>query len=137
MKEANRTKWYGKILAVLLVVVFFPITILLLLIAAPFLIRGFRTVKKEYYKSPYYADFKKKYTLGITSDPAYRFYNGAKARDLPVRYVSKNDGQLYFVYGDTLFRKFLCNFRSNVNCSLTNVTVTKVIVHCLLELLHS
>ena len=107
MKETNRTKWYGKILAVLLVVVFFPITILLLLIAAPFLIRGFRTVKKEYYKSPYYADFKKKYTSGITTDPVYRVYNGAAARDLPVRFPDnmddRIDGLSCFFYGDTLY----------------------------------
>ena len=107
MKETNRTKWYGKILAVLLVVVFFPITILLLLIAAPFLIRGFRTVKKEYYKSPYYADFKKKYTSGITTDPVYRVYNGAAARDLPVRFPDnmddRIDGLSYFFYGDTVY----------------------------------
>lgn len=107
MKETNRTKWYGKILAVLLVVVFFPITILLLLIAAPFLIRGFRTVKKEYYKSPYYADFKKKYTSGITTDPVYRVYNGAAARNLPLRFPDhvddKIDGLSYFFYGDTVY----------------------------------
>ena len=107
MKETNRTKWYGKILAVLLVVVFFPITILLLLIAAPFLIRGFRTVKKEYYKSPYYADFKKKYTSGITTDPFYRVYNGAAARNLPLRFPDnmddRIDGLSYFFYGDTVY----------------------------------
>lgn len=100
MKE---TKWYIKVLIALLIIVCSPFIILLLLIATPFLIRESRRAKKEYYKSHYYADFKKKYTLGITSDPAYRFYNGAKARDLPVRYVSKNDGQLYFFYGDTLY----------------------------------
>lgn len=107
MKETNRTKWYGKILAVLLVVVFFPITILILLIAAPFLIRGFRTVKKEYYKSPYYADFKKKYTSGITTDPVYRVYNGAAARNLPLRFPDhvddKIDGLSYFFYGNTVY----------------------------------
>ena len=107
MKETNRTKWYGKILAVLLVMVFFPITILLLLIAAPFLIRGSRIVKKEYYKSPYYADFKKKYTSGITTDPVYRVYNGAAARDLPVRFPDnmddRIDGLSYFFYGDTVY----------------------------------
>ena len=107
MKEANRTKWYGKILAVLLVVVFFPITILILLLAAPFLIRGSRIVKKEYYKSPYYAAFKKKFTMGITTDPVYRVYNGAAARDLPVRFPDnmddRIDGLSYFFYGDTVY----------------------------------
>lgn len=103
MNKTNETKWYHKVLIALLILLFLPLITLMLLIATPFLIRESRRAKKEYYKSHYYADFKKKYTLGITSDPAYRFYNGAKARDLPVRYVSKNDGQLYFFYGDTLY----------------------------------
>lgn len=100
MKE---TKWYVKVLIALLIIVCSPFIILLALIAVPLILVERAKAKKAYYKSPYYADFKKKYTLGITSDPAYRFYNGAKARDLPVRYVSKNDGQLYFFYGDTLY----------------------------------
>ena len=103
MSEANKTKWYEKVVGALLILVFSPLIILMFLIAAPFLIRESRRAKKEYYKSAYYADFKKNFTLGITYDPAYRFYNGAKARNLPVRYVSKSDGQLYFFYGDTLY----------------------------------
>ena len=100
MKE---TKWYVHVITALLIVIFSPLIILLFLIVGPVLIRESRRAKKEYYKSAYYADFEKKFTLGITSDPAYRFYNGAKARNLPVRYVSKSDGQLYFFYGDTLY----------------------------------
>ena len=103
MNKTNETKWYHKVLNALLILLFLPLITLMFLIASPFIIRESHRAKKEYYKSHYYADFKKKYTLGITSDPAYRFYNGAKARDLPVRYVSKNDGQLYFFYGDTLY----------------------------------
>ena len=103
MSEANETKWYVKVITALLVVVFSPLIILLLLIATPFFIRESRRTKKEYYKSAYYADFKKNFTLGITYDPAYRFYNGAKARNLPVRYVHQNNGHLYFFCGDTLY----------------------------------
>jgi len=103
MSGTNKAKWYEKVLTTLLVLIFSPIIILLLLIAAPFLIRESHRAKREYYKSAYYADFQKKHTWGITYDPAYRFYNGAKARNLPVRYVSKNDGQLYFFYEDTMY----------------------------------
>ena len=103
MNKTNETKWYHKVLIALLILLFLPLITLMFLIAAPFLIRESRRAKKEYYKSAYYADFEKKFTLGITYDPAYRFYNGAKARNLPVRYVSKSDGQLYFFYGDTLY----------------------------------
>ena len=103
MNKTNETKWYHKVLIALLILLFLPLITLMFLIASPFIIRESHRAKKEYYKSAYYADFEKKFTLGITYDPAYRFYNGAKARNLPVRYVSKSDGQLYFFYGDTLY----------------------------------
>ena len=101
------TKWYEKVLTVLLIVIFSPLIILLLLLATPFLGREYRRSKKAYYKSPYYADFKKKFTMGITSDPVYRLYNGAAARNLPLRFPDhvddKIDGLSYFFYGDTLY----------------------------------
>lgn len=104
MKE---TKWYVHLITVLLVLLFFPIILLLLLLAAPVLIRESRRAKKEYYKSPYYADYKKKYTLGFTTDPAYRLYNGAVARNLPVRFPDQPDDRIdglsYFFYGDTMY----------------------------------
>ena len=100
-------KWYEKVLTVLLIVIFSPLILLLLLLACPFLAREYRRSKKEYYKSPYYATFKKKFTMGITHDPVYRIYNGAAARDLPVRFPDnmddRIDGLSYFFYGDTVY----------------------------------
>ena len=100
-------KWYEKVLTVLLIVIFSPLILLILLLVCPFLAREYRRAKKEYYKSPYYATFKKKFTGGITTDPVYRVYNGAVARDLPVRFPDnvddRIDGLSYFFYGDTVY----------------------------------
>ena len=103
----TKMKWYEKVLTVLLIVIVSPLIILILLLACPFLAHEYRRSKKAYFKSPYYAAFKKKFTMGITNDPVYRVYNGAAARDLPVRFPDnmddRIDGLSYFFYGDTVY----------------------------------
>ena len=107
MNKTNETKWYHKVLTALLILLFLPLITLMFLIASPFIIRESHRAKKEYYKSPYYATFKKKFAWGITADPVYRVYNGAAARDLPVRFPDnmddRIDGLSYFFYGDTVY----------------------------------
>ena len=107
MRVTIGTKWSDKVLTVLLIVIFSPLILLLLLVACPFLAREYRRSKKAYDKSPYYAAFKKKFTMGITSDPVYRFYNGAVERNLSVRFPEKLDDRIdglsYFFYGDNLY----------------------------------
>ena len=107
MRVTIGTKWSDKVLTVLLIVIFSPLILLLLLVACPFLAREYRRSKKAYDKSPYYAAFKKKFTMGITSDPVYRFYNGAVERNLSVRFPEKLDDRIdglsYFFYGDTVY----------------------------------
>ena len=107
MNKTNETKWYHKVLTALLILLFLPLITLMFLIASPFIIRESHRAKKEYYKSPYYATFKKKFAWGITTDPVYRVYNGAAARDLPVRFPDnmddRIDGLSYFFYGDTVY----------------------------------
>ena len=100
MKE---TKWYVHVITALLIVIFSPLIILLFLIAVPFILIERAKAKKAYYKSPYYADFKKKYTMGITTDPAYRCYNGTVKRKFPVRFAAKLGGPLYCIYEGTLY----------------------------------
>ena len=103
----TQMKWYEKVLTVFLIVLISPLIILGLLLAVPSLAREYRRSKKEYYKSPYYATFKKKFAWGITTDPVYRFYNGAVARKLPVKCPEKFDeqfdGSFYFFYDDAMF----------------------------------
>ena len=107
MNKTNETKWYHKVLNALLILLFLPLITLMFLIASPFIIRESHRAKKEYYKSPYYATFKKKFAWGITTDPVYRVYNGAAARDLPVRFPDNTDDRIdglsYFFYGDTVY----------------------------------
>lgn len=100
MKE---TKWYVHVITALLIVIFSPLIILLFLIAVPFILIERAKAKKAYYKSPYYADFKKKYTMGITTDPAYRCYNGTVKRKFPVRFAAKLGGPLHCRYEGTLY----------------------------------
>ena len=96
-------KWYVKVLLVLLIIVCSPLIIMLALIAVPLILIERAKAKKAYYKSPYYADFKKKYTMGITTDPAYRCYNGTVKRKFPVRFAAKLGGPLYCIYEGTLY----------------------------------
>ena len=100
----NESKWYAKGLVVLLAVLLSPLILLLALIAVPFILIGRSEAKKAYRSSPYYADFQKKYTVGINDDPAYRFYNGAATRKLPVAYLRGDaDSFKAFVYGGALY----------------------------------
>ncbi len=96
-------KWYVKVLIVLLIIVCSPLIVLLALVAVPLILIERAKAKKAYYKSPYYADFKEKYTMGITTAPAYRCYNGAAARKLPVKFGAKPHDPLCCVYEGTLY----------------------------------
>ena len=102
MKQED--KWYKKAQIGLIIVVFSP----LLLIAL--IIYGFAAwfkspaLKKEYKKSRYYSDVKRKYNLSVTSSPEYRFYNSAVKRELPIEYHKQDSNGLeYFIYDGTLF----------------------------------
>lgn len=93
-EETMRKKWYKKALISLIIVVFSP----LLLIAL--IIYGFAAwfkspaLKKEYKKSRYYSDVKRKYNLSVTSSPEYRFYNSAVKRELPIEYHKQDSNGL-------------------------------------------
>lgn len=99
----NDMKWYNKVLIALLIIVCSPFIILVALIAAPLNLIERAKAIRVYHKSPYYEDFKKKYTAGITTDPAYRCYNGVAARKLPVKFGVKLHGPLYCNYEGTLY----------------------------------
>ena len=100
MKE---TKWYVHVITALLIVIFSPLIILLFLIAVPVILIERAKAKKAYYKSPYYADFKEKFTMGITTDPVYRCYNGAVKRKLPVKFGAKLHGPFHCRYEGALY----------------------------------
>ena len=101
-------KWYKKALkyfiVVLIVVLFSPLILIGLIIFGIITLFQAPTLKKEYKKSRYYSDIKRKFNLFITSSPEYRFYNSAVKRDLPIEYrKQKSNGLEFFIYDGTLF----------------------------------
>ena len=100
----NKSKWYDKILPMLLLIIFSPLIILSLISMA---LGSFLTLPKRikrYKQSQYYADFKKPYSAGVLGDAKYLFYNSAKKRNLPVEYVCQSSNGLeYFLFEGVLY----------------------------------
>ena len=97
-------KWYKKALIYLIIVIFSPLILIGLIIFGITTLFQAPTLKKEYKKSRYYSDIKRKFNLSITNSPEYRFYNSAVKRDLPIVYRRQDSNGLeYFVYNGTLF----------------------------------
>ena len=97
-------KWYKKALIYLIIVIFSPLILIGLIIFGITTLFQAPTLKKEYKKSRYYSDIKRKFNLSITNSPEYRFYNSAVKRDLPIVYRRQDsNGFEYFVYNGTLF----------------------------------
>ncbi len=97
-------KWYKKALIDLIIAVFSPLLLISLIIYG--IVSWFKSpaLKKEYKKSRYYSDVKRKYSLSVISSPEYRFYNSAVRRGLPIEYHrQKSNGLEYFIYDGTLF----------------------------------
>ena len=100
----QENKWYKKALIYLIIVIFSPLILIGLIILGITTLFQAPTLKKEYKKSRYYSDIKRKFNLYITSSPEYRFYNSAVKRDLPIVYRRQDsNGFEYFVYNGTLF----------------------------------
>lgn len=96
----NEQKWYHKVLIILLCILFSP----LICVAAIIILLQIPKRKKEYKRSDYYSDLKRKYTHGILDSPEYRFYNSAIHRKLPIRYIKQeSNGLEYFIYNETIF----------------------------------
>ena len=97
-------KWYKKALIYLIIVIFSPLILIGLIIFGITTLFQAPTLKKEYKKSRYYSEIKRKFNLSITNSPEYRFYNSAVKRDLPIVYRRQDsNGFEYFVYNGTLF----------------------------------
>ena len=97
-------KWYTKALIYLLIVVFSPLILFALIIFGIASLFQAPALKKEYKKSHYYSDIKRKFNLSITNSPEYRFYNAAIKRGLPIEYHKQDsNGFEYFVYNGMVF----------------------------------
>lgn len=97
-------KWYIKLLIALLVIVFSPIIVIFLIVAAvTYLIRLPGNVK-AYENSQYYKEFGLPFTTSRLHSPEHRFFNSFKKRNLQVSYIrQESNGLEYFIYNDTLF----------------------------------
>ncbi len=105
LRSVNKSKWYQKAGIVLLVIVLLPWIILMLFEALiNYYLLQMPKDRRAYKKSRYYADFGEPFVMGILSDPAYRFYNAAMQRELPIEYVRQaSNGFAYFIRGGILF----------------------------------
>ena len=101
---SQEDKWYKKALIYMLIAVFSPLILISLIIYG--IVSWFKSpaLKKEYKKSRYYSDVKRKYSSSVTSSPEYRFYNSAVRRGLPIEYHrQESNGLEFFIYDGTLF----------------------------------
>lgn len=97
-------KWYTKLWIILLVIVFSPLILGGLLIAAIGYFFGRPKDKKAYRNSFYYKEFGLPFRSFRLYSPEYRFLNHAKARNLSVNYIRQaSTGLEYFIYEHTLF----------------------------------
>ena len=97
-------KWYIKLLIALLVIVFSPIIVTFLIIAAiTYLIQLPHNIK-EYKNSLYYKEFGLPFMISRLYSPQYRFFNSFTKRNLQGNYIRQaSNGFEYFIYNDTLF----------------------------------
>lgn len=97
-------KWHIKILIALLVVIFSPIIVAFLIIAAITYLFQLPKNIKEYKNSQYYKEFGLPFMISRLYSPEYRFFNNFKKRDLQANYIRQaSNGLEYFIYNDTLF----------------------------------
>lgn len=95
-------KWYIKLLIILLVIVFSPVIVAFLIIAA--IIYLFQLPKhiKEYKNSQYYKEFRLPFMTSRLYSPEYRFFNNFKKRNLQVNYIRQYSNEFeYFIYNNT------------------------------------
>lgn len=100
----NITRWYDKVLIILLLIVLSPLIICAILYAAIASLIDFPKRIRQYKQSEYYADFQNPYSVGVLDDAKYIFYNSAKKRNLPIEYIrQKSNGFEYFIFDNILY----------------------------------
>ena len=96
-------KWYKKVGAGILVILFAPVLIvvfLLFLMFRPFIEKKEKT---EYVHSEYFKNFGVPYYFCITSSPEYTIYKSAKDKNIEIEYVRKENGLEYFIHDENLY----------------------------------
>ncbi len=93
-------KWYINILLILIIVMLLPA---ILIGTAWYWLFKKPIDKKKYENTPYYKQFKEKFSNGIVNSAEYRFYNSVMHRSLPIDYQRVSNELGHFVYNNTLF----------------------------------
>lgn len=100
MKNERREQ----IIIILLLIIFSPLIIFGLIYGGLTTIFKIPKSRREYKKSEYLKDFSKPYYLGIDADVKYRFYNSAKARKLPIKYIKQKSNDFeYFIFDNIAY----------------------------------
>lgn len=90
-------KWYQKVLIAVGLIVFSPLIIISLGAAGLSYLLDGPKCKKMYAQSAYFRDLAVPYKRYLFGSPEYRFYNGAKKRQLPMTYVRQPSNGLEYV----------------------------------------
>lgn len=93
-------KWYINILFVLLIVMLLPA---MLVGTAWFWLFKKPIDKKKYENTPYYKQFKCKYSMGIIDSAKCRFYNSVIRRRLPIIFHKNTIDFDFFIYNGTIY----------------------------------
>lgn len=97
-------KLYKKALIVFGIILLLPLIIFALLVAGIYILFHIPKNKKEYKKSRYYNDLNIPFRINALDHAGYRFYNGAKERDLNINYVRQESNKYeYFIYNETVY----------------------------------
>ena len=97
-------KWYIKTLIYLMIAVFSPLLLIGFVFFGIASLIKIPSLKREYKKSRYFADVKRKFNLYVALSDEYRFYNSAAGRELTFDYHRQDsNGFEYFIYDGTLF----------------------------------
>jgi len=108
-----------KIITFLILIIFSPLIIFALICASIITLFSIPKSKKNYKISAYFNDIGSPYYLGIEKSKEYKFYNSAKARMLPIKYIKqKSNGFEYFIFDNTayIFPNFTKLSFSEENC---------------------
>lgn len=93
-------KWYTNALLILLVTLLSPF---ILIAVGLHVIFERPREKKEYENTPYYKQFKCKYTMGIMDSAKCRFYNSVIHRRLPIIFHKDTIDFDFFIYKGTIY----------------------------------
>ena len=97
----KQNKWYVNLVSILIAIICSPLILIALIWVG---LVNIPEEKKAYKNSVYYKELGYPYCWGITDDARYRFYNGARKRNLPIEYIKQSSNTYeYFVFNHVIY----------------------------------